>query len=407
MASRRIRLHPTVIVWTIVFVLAGAFFVLLGLVQHAPGALPLAPLYVAWPIAYTVFVEGVADSRVLGSLDTLLLISAFVIFSYALIFIFVQAHLLPSFVLVHLNLDARVGFYPGFIQYSLNNLASMLFLVPYLMALLVIRPAGASMARRVALWAALILGIAAVALSLRRGIMLAVALGPIFIAMLTLFLPGKERLRVFRGLARLVAGLFVLIVGAALYAHFRHGWTPDNMLAFIRQGYDFQFSNEPGAVARAQQFRALIDAWTKSPVFGGGAGAAGAAYVRDPSQPWAYELSYVALLYQTGVVGVLLYGSGIAWIFWSGIRMIRSAHPLGFRIFPFLIGLAAFLVGNATNPYLAKFDYLWVIFLPVSYINLWLLPAGVEANRLDNRITRFVAARWPRNAAGIPREPAP
>lgn len=378
--SRRIRLHPTVLAWTYLFVFAGTAFVLLGLANRAPGAVALAPLYIAWPIAYTVFIEGTAESRVLKSLETVLLFSAFAIFGYALIFILVQARLLPSFLLLPLNLDERIGFYPGFIQYSLNNLASMLFLVPYLMAAVVVWPSEGSRPGHLLRWSALILGIAAVSLSLRRGIMVAVGLGPLFIAVLAAFLPRRERVRAARSLAVLVAGLLVLVGGAVIYAHFRYNWTPDNMLAFIREGYDFQSPHDPGAVARSLQFSSLINSWASSPIFGSGAGAAGATYVRDPAQPWAYELSYVALLYQTGLVGVALYASGIVWIFWTGVQMIRSGHPLGLRLLPVLTGVAAFLVANATNPYLAKFDYLWVIFLPVAYINLWLLRSRSKAS---------------------------
>jgi hypothetical protein len=303
----------------------------------------------------------------------LLVVAAFAIFGYALVFVSVGAGLLPSFLLPPISLEQSIGFYPGFVQYSLTTLASMLFLVPYLMARVVIRPPDGSLAGQVASWTALILGLAAIGLSLRRGIIFAVGLAPMFIAVLAAFLPRPQRTRAAGAFAVLVAVLVALGSGAVVFAHFRYGWTPDNMLAFIGGGYDFQSPVDPGAVARSLQFNALIDAWAKSPVFGAGAGAAGATYVRDPSQPWAYELSYVALLYQTGLVGLLIYASGIAWIFWTGIRMIRSGHPLGLRLFPVLIGMAAFLVGNATNPYLAKFDYLWVIFLPVAYINLWLL----------------------------------
>jgi hypothetical protein len=34
-----------------------------------------------------------------------------------------------------------------------------------------------------------------------------------------------------------------------------------------------------------------------------------------------------------------------------------------------LVGFTCFLVGNATNPYLEKYDLMWVIFLPVALIN--------------------------------------
>jgi O-antigen ligase len=230
----------------------------------------------------------------------------------------------------------------------------------------------------------MLIGIGVISVSLRRGIMLAVFLSPLFIAALAAALPRQQRVEAFRSLGVLVGVLCMLLVVAALFAHFRYHWTPDNMLAFFRQGYEFGTSREPGAVARSQQAGALIDAWSRNPIFGAGAGAGGASYVRDPAQPWAYELSYLALLYQTGLAGLLLYAGGMVWIFWNGIQMIRSGHPLALRLLPVLIGVAAFLVGNATNPYLAKFDYAWVIFLPVAYINLWLLNPDRESARPEH-----------------------
>jgi len=41
--------------------------------------------------------------------------------------------------------------------------------------------------------------------------------------------------------------------------------------------------------------------------------------------------------------------------------------------FPTLVGMISFLIGNATNPYLGKFDFMWVIFVPVLIINLYKL----------------------------------
>jgi len=35
--------------------------------------------------------------------------------------------------------------------------------------------------------------------------------------------------------------------------------------------------------------------------------------------------------------------------------------------------MSGFLIANATNPYLARFDGIWVIFLPLAFINRWLL----------------------------------
>jgi len=62
---------------------------------------------------------------------------------------------------------------------------------------------------------------------------------------------------------------------------------------------------------RDAQLAALTDGWRAHPVFGAGLGAV-ARVIRSDSQPWAYELSYNALLFQTGLVGLALYVGGVA-----------------------------------------------------------------------------------------------
>jgi len=37
---------------------------------------------------------------------------------------------------------------------------------------------------------------------------------------------------------------------------------------------------------------------------------------------------------------------------------------------PVLVGMASFLVANVTNPYLLKFDSMWVLFLPIVLLNV-------------------------------------
>ena len=77
----------------------------------------------------------------------------------------------------------------------------------------------------------------------------------------------------------------------------------------------------------------------------------------------------MALLFQTGIVGFTAYAAGIVWIFYRGIMLIREGGQLGGMMIPMLVGCTAFLIANATNPYLARFDGLWTLFLPLAVIN--------------------------------------
>jgi len=92
----------------------------------------------------------------------------------------------------------------------------------------------------------------------------------------------------------------------------------------------------------------------------------------------------MALLYHTGLVGTLIYAVAVLWVFWMGLKIVRSGHPYGIYLLPILVGSALFLIANATNPYLEKFDYLWVIFLPVAFINHWLLSQKKRAGAIPD-----------------------
>ena len=146
---------------------------------------------------------------------------------------------------------------------------------------------------------------------------------------------------------------------------------------FLR-AFDFSDVSNLSAYLRREQFFALLEGWFESPLIGSGLGATATGSLRSVEQPWAYGLSYMALLFHTGVIGVLLYCSAVVWVLWKSIKVMRAMPESVSQVLPALAGLTCFLVINATNPYLCKFDYLWVLFLPIGVLNACLL----QGNRL-------------------------
>jgi len=154
----------------------------------------------------------------------------------------------------------------------------------------------------------------------------------------------------------------------------------ENIIYNVLVGFDFGDTSNLSASARAEQFYALIHGWMDNPLFGAGHGSAAPGSVRSVEQAWAYELSYLALLFQIGLVGSLIYFSALLWTFIKSICIVRTNPKSAAMILPLLVGLICFLIANATNPYLAKFDYLWTIFLTVGILNAYLLRATVGHN---------------------------
>jgi hypothetical protein len=112
--------------------------------------------------------------------------------------------------------------------------------------------------------------------------------------------------------------------------------------------------HEYSTAERLAQAPQLLTGFKRHPVLGSGLGATlPSGFTRDPSMPWSFELTYLQLLFQVGVLGLVvvlapaLIGLSRAAF---GLRNARfQERPLGFAM---LAGLAALLITAAGNPYL-------------------------------------------------------
>jgi O-antigen ligase len=260
--------------------------------------------------------------------------------------------------------DVAAGMYDGFARYRMSNVPTVVYGTGFLLALISVPRERRWCSRRWTFlaWITLLPMLIAVILSGRRAAWLVVLLSPFIV--LSLLLAARQPLRLRLWLALLGLGI---AAGVGVLAYF------DLEASSIAREFvhAFDFTAEKSASVRGTQGEALFAGWAARPVLGHGLGAA-ASVIRSLDTPWAYELSYAALLFQTGIVGIAIYGAAILWVFWAGIRIVRKLPESATVLLPLLAGLAGFLIANGTNPYLAKFDYLWVIFLPIAAINVFL-----------------------------------
>jgi O-antigen ligase len=121
------------------------------------------------------------------------------------------------------------------------------------------------------------------------------------------------------------------------------------------------FLGDTSAGLRETQAPKLWDAFKQNPVLGDGLGAVvRPRYVRDPAAPWSYELTYLQLLFQMGVLGLL---AVLALPLVVVRRGLREASTSELRALPLAGAMAilGILVASATNPYLlASFGMLCV-----------------------------------------------
>jgi hypothetical protein len=368
-----LALHPVILLWTLFQVTVGLAFMLLGLAHGAPGALRMGTVYVLWPLVYSLLIASAATEEILRGLCRVLVVATLAIGLYGTSYILHTVGWFPDFLYIPLDQGQGIGLYQGYIEINLYSISSLLFLVPFLVAALLTWPSALTMpVSRFWLWFALIAGSLLTLLSGRRALLLVVALSPGIALFFRAFLPLPGRWVSQRLTLRFATGVGIVLGGIAVYLNYIYGFSTDAVFEMFAAGWDFTTGQESSLV-RGEQFTALLQEWLARPFFGAGHGASAAGSIRSIETPWAYELSYMALLFHTGMLGFLAYLAGVVWVFWMGVRIIRAGNALSLYMVPVLAGTACFLIANATNPYLEKYDYLWVIFLPVACINFWLL----------------------------------
>ncbi|PEQ02661.1 O-antigen ligase family protein [Bacillus toyonensis] len=355
-------------------VLMGLIFMMIGSFNGNPGALTVGTVHVVWPILYLILIMGITSQGILDGIMKTLVFSTIIIEVYILTFVLHSKGTLPSFLYLELDLGQSIGFYGNYMEFNIYSLSSLIFLLPFIFsALCVWQKNDQIQIKKIWLWLALGLGCIVLLLSGRRALFLTTAISPIPLMFFVWFLPKQKKKLIKRTMRKMFALLFVLIIGILIYVQSRFDFDFTVFTQMFKSGFDFTDTSNESSYLRYLQFNALIDGWKEHPLFGAGLGAQAGNVIRNAAAPWDYELQYVAYLFHTGIVGFLCYAFGVIWIFIKGLKMFKRGSEESVYMIPVLVGTFCFLVANATNPYLAKYDYLWVIFLPVGILNYWLL----------------------------------
>jgi len=367
-------LHSSLVAWTLFYVLIGVVYILIGLGRAPSNSfIYVALLYVVFPVVYIQLASGIKTWKVHCGLENVMIAGGVAAGLYMLSIFLVSAGVLPTSMMVSVDQTLNVSIKDGVPGIQLPAVSTLVFLVPYFMTALVVRAhRGDRRQSTFWMWTALIASASASVLTGRRALLLVILLAPIIATCLLVWMPDWSRKQAILGVLRLVAAMavVVLVFGGAL------GWLIDvdyaGYLQSIRGGFDFSGSTTGSAFERQGQFYALLDGWSESPLIGYGHGVACWGWERSADKPWRYELSYMSLLFHTGVIGFCAYAAGIAWLFWRGFQALRGGGKYGAAMAPLMVGLVCMLVAYGTNPYFDAFDALWTLFLPLSLVNRWL-----------------------------------
>jgi O-antigen ligase len=374
-----LHLHPEILQLTLFMLFVGIFFSIEGLIAGTPGALKQAQVYVLWPLIYLILITSLKESEIIVGLQRTIIISTIFLSLYGIVHVLAILSILPGFFMLSPFKSEVIafGYKDGYMEMTIPGINSLAFLVPYCMAALVPWLPGTKdyPVNRKLIWAALILSLIFSLLTARKAVWLVIILSPVIIFSFRLLSDPHVRIKRRLKENKLVAILFIfcsIVIASYVFITSIYNFDLIKIISDFFSGFSFMSKNEP---ERYEQFFALIRGWWVHPLFGSGLGATAAQYgsIRSISSPWSYELYYLALLFQVGLVGLILYAGGVIWTYFQGYRMIKSGTSQISTIMPFFVGMTCMLIAGATNPLFIRFDGIWFFFLPLALINNWML----------------------------------
>lgn len=347
--------------WILIYLLLNLCYLILGQVNGGKAFELYGMLYLVEPILYFIIVlptvSLISDTTVEKSLFAsfifvdLIVLAAYIARRYNLTPMINVLEALPCTIVT----DNRFGY----ISVSSVSISGLFFLIPYFTSLLF---KSDERKQKLAYGCGVILGLADSFLVGRRGL-----LAVIFISLIVYWGLNKagerkdSRIKLKIDIKKQLVFLIVFIIIIAFAVSY-----------FQRNGANMRLGNlssdlvSAGDRERNIEVTAMIREWERKPIFGTGYAINAEGSIRSDIVG-SYEYSYLAMLYQTGLVGTIIYlllyfylanGTYKCW------KLTENKHYLAT-----CVGLISLLIGNATNPYIESFDGMWTLFYCLALIN--------------------------------------
>ena len=373
-------IHDKILFMTLFQISVSLLFLAIGAINGAPGVAKQAQVYVIWPLVYLLLISELSDKDIFNKVQNILLIATLIIIAFGFNYILSELGIISPVINTNFTTEeVRYGIQEGHMKLEVIGLNSLAFLIPYMVTLVINHdPRNENKLYKYSQLVTLFLGLALVIISGRRALLLVTMLAPVITLIMKAYQDRSGFKHSFAQFFKVIGmiAITMLILPVAI------GNIIDINLAgiydFFVSGFDFSSSAGHSESLRKESFYALLDGWLSSPLLGSGLGSYTSTNIRSTDMPWSYELHYMSLLFQTGVVGFVSYCIGIGWLFWTSLKIIRRNDYFSSLVMPFLVGFTCFLIASATNPYLPSFEGIWVIFLIIAVINFYQMENTAE-----------------------------
>jgi hypothetical protein len=243
----------------------------------------------------------------------------------------------------------HIGVHDGFVRMNNVNVGMFCFLVPYLLASIIMK---GKRAGRFAQFA-FVISVLGVVLASRRIVFVLVLLTPALTYLICRVSYSSQR-----GILRRTIGFYS--ISAVFLTVLLFGLYQYNSVifdGFTNRVLDVVVVDEQSP--RQVQHVALVEGFLENPYVGSGFGGL-TDVVRSEERPWTYELTYSKILFNSGIFGTISLVVFFALFTYLAIlKMRKTASAMDIYV-PLLVGFFSVLIAAASNPYLSSFDFIFV-----------------------------------------------
>ena len=336
------------------------FSLLYGLLVGNPGATSTWTVELMWPMLYLIFMMNCHSQYILFRLFKVIIVGGLFVNILNIILLINEMYLgigaLSAFATA---MGCMYGIYEGFTEFFVPSADFAPYYLYFGTTLLLLPHKYLNIDNKYIV-SLVVTSLALILFSGRRASWLMVALLPIVV----LFVLRVSSLG--EGLVGKIVSIVLpiaIVLGVGVY-YFLNG---EYLILEFTSAFDM-IENDSN-YERTLQAKSLWNDFISSPIFGHGSGYV-SAYIRTPDKPWEYELSYNYLLSSRGLVGTLIMILSYLSIMLLCIKKVRNNKNVASLVLPPVTGICCLAIMNETNPYLGKFDFLWIFFLPMIVLNI-------------------------------------
>lgn len=373
--SYRKSVSTKVQIWFFIYIGFGFFYSIVGMFnkpEQEINILRSSTVNVLWPILFFCIMPLFSIKNFsFKKINKTLVYSTFIIGLFLFLAGLSFMGVLPIPIDYFFNTKLIVGKTEASVQLFNPAVTSLMYLLPFLVCYFLLKLNKKDKLKGLLIIITFFLGIASVVITGRRALILNVLIAPIFFLIILFLIKDKSIKSLKKGIYLQIFVLFAIIFIISLILIQLDVLDVSIVTNTFVDSFDFNKNSvDKSSELRGIQFNGLMKSFNDYPIFGSGLGTHSNYIIRSNESPWIYELSYGAILYQTGITGMIIYLGLISYPILKSIKFIIKGE---FMLLPHLIGLMCFLVANASNPYLAAFDHLWPLFLNIGFINYYMI----------------------------------